>query len=68
MPPTLGGSERVGNGLSQWRLRRRDILLTRIFFVLVDFVNGGEESLKGRRGEVGSRLVPVRPEEVTPTP
>lgn len=53
MPPTLGGSERVGNGLSQWRLRRRDILLTLVFFVLADFVYGGEESLKGEEGRGG---------------
>lgn len=64
MPPRRGGSERVGIGLSRWRLQGRDILLIQGFFlksVLVGFVYDGVKGLKGR-------LVPVRPEEVTPTP
>lgn len=68
MPPILGGSERVDTGLSRWRLRGRDILLIRGFFVLDNLFHGGEKSLKGKGRKVGSMLVPVRPEEVTPTP
>lgn len=47
--------------------RERYFTDTRFFLVvLVDFVYGWEKGLKGKGG--GSRLVPVRPEEVTPTP